>query len=314
MPAPPSVTVLIAAYNAEGFLRRAVYSALSQTVSPLEIVIVDDASMDGTRELIKRLAREDERIKLLALQRNGGPSVARNAGFDEAKGEWVAILDADDAYLPERLEHMLAAATANDADIVVDNFRYYQVTAGMSGASGLAESDAVEMIDLTRFVSQARPYTGEADWGLLKPLFRKVFFDEKRLRYPLDSRHGEDFLILVEAFLAGARCALLRKAGYVYTDRSSGLSRTRSDYALMWRHSEALMRDPRVTGNNALVERFGQRVAALKRLAAERDFAGYKQAHDYVSILKRLISDPPFRTMFKVKLLEKWHKAVDHGT
>jgi succinoglycan biosynthesis protein ExoO len=297
----PTVTVLIAAYNAKAFLQRAVLSALTQSISVLEVLIVDDASNDGTLTLIEQLAMTDSRVRFLAMPHNGGPSMARNAGLDAAKGQWVAILDADDAYLPERLEQMLKTAVEMGADIVVDNFRYYDAAKGTIGPPVLDEQNESVTIDFQHFLAKAKPFTGEADWGLLKPMFRKAFLDKTGLRYPIYSRHGEDFLLLVEAFLAGARYVLMPQAGYLYTDRSSGLSRTLIDYALMLQHTEALMNDPRVARDAKLIEGVRQRVHALKRQAAERELARCRQEGDYKSVIRHVVFDSAFRAMLAGK-------------
>ncbi len=91
---------MIPAYNAELFLENAIRSVLAQTFPPLEIIVVDDGSTDGTARVAQAFA---ERVRLIR-QPNGGPSSARNAGVAAARGEWVAFLDADDAWLPEKLE------------------------------------------------------------------------------------------------------------------------------------------------------------------------------------------------------------------
>lgn len=100
------VSVVIPAYDAEGFLARAVESVLGQSIPPREILVVDDGSTDGTADVARRLG---ERIRYLR-QENAGPSGARNRGIGAAAGEWVAFLDADDWWLPRRLERGLAVA------------------------------------------------------------------------------------------------------------------------------------------------------------------------------------------------------------
>ena len=80
----PTVSVLIAAYNASRFLRRAVQSALAQTLAPLEVLIVDDASTDDTRVVANALAAEDSRVRILTLPVNSGPAAARNVGLNAA--------------------------------------------------------------------------------------------------------------------------------------------------------------------------------------------------------------------------------------
>lgn len=92
------VTVLIPAYNAEQFLRSAVDTVRSQSVNVEEILVVDDASSDGTAALAERLG-----VRVLRAS-HGGPAAARNAGLAIAKSEWIATLDADDIWHPRKLE------------------------------------------------------------------------------------------------------------------------------------------------------------------------------------------------------------------
>ncbi len=100
-------SVIIPAYNAERFLRQAVESALAQTHSPLEVVIVDDGSTDGTRRLADEIAAADARVRVFS-QPNAGVGAARNRGLAEARGEFVAPLDADDFWYPKKLERQIA--------------------------------------------------------------------------------------------------------------------------------------------------------------------------------------------------------------
>ncbi len=114
-PGPPTFSVVIAAYQAAGTVGAAVESALSQTRPPLEIIVSDDGSTD---DLEGALAAYRDHIVLLHGP-NRGPGAARNAAFRAAQGDFVAILDADDLFLPERLEAFAEVAVARpDLDIV----------------------------------------------------------------------------------------------------------------------------------------------------------------------------------------------------
>ncbi len=95
-----SVSVIIPAYNAEGFIADAIDSVLGQTLPPYEIIVVDDGSTDGTLDVVRRYG---DRIRLLR-QPNRGPAAARNLGLANARGEFVAFLDADDLWTPRNLE------------------------------------------------------------------------------------------------------------------------------------------------------------------------------------------------------------------
>src|SRR5215831_9228869 len=96
----PEISVVIPAYNAEGCVGRAIESALSQTHRPIEVLVVDDGSLDGTSEVV---ASYPAPVRLLR-KANGGPASARNLAAREARGDWLALLDADDSWLPEKLE------------------------------------------------------------------------------------------------------------------------------------------------------------------------------------------------------------------
>lgn len=104
------VSVVIPAYNQGQFIRDAVLSALEQTYQPLEVIVIDDGSADDTREQLRPLV---DRITYVC-QKNAGPSAARNAGILRARGEWIALLDADDLWHPQKLEIQLGAVRGRE--------------------------------------------------------------------------------------------------------------------------------------------------------------------------------------------------------
>jgi len=99
----PKVSVVIPAYFAEHTVARTLDSILSQTVVPEEIIVVDDGSRDGTADVVRGYAPQ----VTLVQQPNGGPASARNHGIRVASGDWIALLDADDVWLPEKMERQL---------------------------------------------------------------------------------------------------------------------------------------------------------------------------------------------------------------
>jgi glycosyltransferase involved in cell wall biosynthesis len=108
----PTHSVVIAAYNAAGTIVPAIRSVLAQTVDDFEVVVVDDGSRDATPELLSDLAAEDERVRS-SRQDNAGPSAARNAALERARGAYLTILDSDDLLAPGYLE---AVGRALDGD------------------------------------------------------------------------------------------------------------------------------------------------------------------------------------------------------
>jgi glycosyltransferase involved in cell wall biosynthesis len=99
----PSVTVIIPTFRSADVIERALNSVLAQTHQPAEIIFVDDASGDQTPELLHQLAATDSRIRVLENELNIGPGRSRNRGWDAAKTELVAFLDADDSWDPDKL-------------------------------------------------------------------------------------------------------------------------------------------------------------------------------------------------------------------
>jgi glycosyltransferase involved in cell wall biosynthesis len=103
----PAVTVFIPAHNAEMWLAEAIESVLAQTFTDFELLIIDDGSRDGTRALAEAFAARDARVRV-ASRENRGRSATRNEAFDRARGRYLAVLDADDRCLPQRLARQVA--------------------------------------------------------------------------------------------------------------------------------------------------------------------------------------------------------------
>jgi glycosyltransferase involved in cell wall biosynthesis len=102
----PRVSVIIPAYNAAEHISGALESIFDQTFRDFEVIVVDDGSTDNTKEVV-RAFQGKENVRYF-YQRNGGQSSARNLGVREARGEYLAFLDADDLWMPEFLERMVA--------------------------------------------------------------------------------------------------------------------------------------------------------------------------------------------------------------
>src|SRR4051812_3407097 len=103
MSAGPTISVVIPAYNSMDHIAEAIRSALNQTYVPLEVIVVDDGSTDGTGAFVQREFADCPKVKYL-LRKNGGPSAARNTGIAAAVGDWIAFLDSDDTWILNKLE------------------------------------------------------------------------------------------------------------------------------------------------------------------------------------------------------------------
>ena len=107
------VSVIMPNYNGERFLAETIESVLAQTYQNWELLITDDCSTDGSVAIASSYAEKDPRVKLFVQEKNSGAAEARNRSLSEAKGKWIAFLDSDDVWLPEKLEKQIAFMEEN---------------------------------------------------------------------------------------------------------------------------------------------------------------------------------------------------------
>ena len=267
----PSVSVVIAAWNAAAFIAVAVESAFQQEGVGLEVIVVDDASSDDTAGAVRALARPG--LVYHRQARNGGPAAARNAGFALATGDWVAVLDADDRFDGQRLAKLVAAAEAAGADIAADNFWITSEQDPAARRLFIDEplDDGHEMVGLEAYALGNRLFMSRHPYGYLKPLFRRETMAQLGLRYDPALRIGEDYQLVLEALADGAKFVRNRSAGYVYVTRSGSIShRLRpEDVAAMIKADEAFLK----ARDGKLADRDRQAVEA--HLGALKDGAAF---------------------------------------
>lgn len=112
------ISIIMPAYNSEKTLEFAVRSVLAQTYTDFELIIINDCSKDKTPEIIQKMMSEDSRIQTLNNAKNSGVSITRHRGVEVAKGEWLAFLDSDDAWMPDKLEKQVALQKKTGANLL----------------------------------------------------------------------------------------------------------------------------------------------------------------------------------------------------
>ena len=223
----PLVSVIIAAHNAVSFLRTAVSSALNQEEVALEVLVVDDGSVDDTPLLLKSLATEDVRVRYWSVPESCGPSVARNVAIDNAKGEWIAVLDADDSMEASRLRIMLDKAENLECDLLADNLKLIDFSTGDSlglalNPEWMRDTDPLTLRNLLDYDWPGK-HSGRGI-GFVKPIIKREFLTKHALRYDSDIKAGEDFMLYARAIDNGARFFLIEQALYLYSVRSGSVS------------------------------------------------------------------------------------------
>jgi glycosyltransferase involved in cell wall biosynthesis len=167
----PAVSVVIAAYNAERTLSETLKSIGAQTFRDFEVIVVDDGSTDGTSEVVGEIAAGAGAASprmICQRQPNRGPAAARNRGFDAARGRYLAFVDADDLWMPEKLEKQVGYLDAHPEDGMV--YSDAEVFDGESGKTlcrvsdkcRLYEGNVLERLFLTCFIPSATPMVRRA--------------------------------------------------------------------------------------------------------------------------------------------------------
>ena len=146
----PLVSVVMPAYNAEQYINRAVSSVVNQSVEDWELLVIDDFSQDNTYQVVKQMAMEDSRIKLHRNESNMGVARTRNRALDMSRGAYVAFLDSDDMWYPQKLVNQIRAIKEKNADMVYTSYRL--VTPSDGGTR--AEYIVPERVDLSAMLAQ----------------------------------------------------------------------------------------------------------------------------------------------------------------
>ncbi len=289
----PRVSVIVPAYNAAHFLKRALHSALAQTMPELEVIVVDDASADATLALAREIAARDPRVRVLRNEHNRGMFLTYNRAIEAARGQWIAALDADDAWLPDRLERMLAVS-ANE-DVVSDDeliLRSSPHHRGKVKALSLLSSHGLTVVTPRRlntleFVRH--------DLGLLKPLIRRSFLRQQKLKYDADLKIAADFHLYIKLLLAGARWLQLPNAYYLYSWHGENTSRDALAIAKdIAKSNEELLRHPVVAGDSVLDHALKRRVREWESNGAFDVISNLLRERRATDLMRLLVNEPSY--------------------
>lgn len=116
------VSIITPSYQSAQFVTQTIESVLSQTHQNWEMIIVDDVSPDNSNEIIEGYIHKDSRFRLIKLDKNSGPATARNRAIEEARGRYIAFLDADDLWLPQKLEKQIVHMKSNNLPFTYSSY------------------------------------------------------------------------------------------------------------------------------------------------------------------------------------------------
>jgi glycosyltransferase involved in cell wall biosynthesis len=228
------VSVIIANHNGETFIADAVRSACRQTLRNIEIIVSDDASTDASVKIVERLIAEDNRIRLVRSDVNGGPAAARNRALDIARGEWISILDGDDLMHPTRLQSIIEEARKSGADIAADDLLLFDSSRQASPQALFSGrwAKSPQWVSPEEYVLTNNLYGRGPALGYLKPVIRRSVIAQHKLRYDERLTIAEDYDFIFRLLMAGATFRTLPNIGYFYRRHSGSVSHRLSSDAL----------------------------------------------------------------------------------
>jgi succinoglycan biosynthesis protein ExoO len=308
-PSTPRVSVIVPAYNAAGFLKRALHSALAQTMPDLELIVVDDASSDATLALAREVAARDPRVLVLHNEHNRGMYPTYNRAIDAARGDWIAALDADDVWLPERLERMLAVADGED--MVSDDQLILRSPSSHGGGFKMLSLLSSHGLTMTEPRRLGKLEFVRHDLGLLKPLISNSFVRRHGLRYDADLKIGADFLLYFEFLLAGARWLQLPAGYYLYWSHGENTSNDTvgiaKDVSVV---TERLLRSPVVAKDPDLINALERRAKEWESNMAFTVVSNLLRERDGTGLARLLINEPSYLSLAAGKVVRSLRRRM----
>ena len=205
----PKVSVVMPVYNVEPYLRQCLDSVLNQILKEIEIICVDDGSTDSSLDILKEYAEKDNRITVIT-QKNLYAGVARNAGLSQARGEYIAFMDADDFYPNSNtLEHMYSAAIKNNVFICGGSLNQYKNNILITDSSSFDEHFSFKKEGLIKYVDYQFIY------GYWRFIYNRKFLNDKQIVFPRHRRF-QDPLFFLKAMHQAQKFYALEEPTYVY--------------------------------------------------------------------------------------------------
>lgn len=201
----PLVSIIVPVYNVDRFLMRGLKSIENQTYSNIEVIVIDDGSTDMSGEIADRFSKRDNRFKVIHKE-NGGVSSAKNVGLDNSSGEYVVIMDGDDAVAPDYVEYLLSLIENTKAEV--------------AASLNMFNEDNVSQINNDRFEAYSPVDALEAIYlyhmgvGMCNKIWRRSFIEKNNLRCDESLWFGEGTTFCVQSFAKASSVGVGRRRVY----------------------------------------------------------------------------------------------------
>ena len=218
----PKISIIVPVYNVSAYIERCVSSLLCQTFTPLEIIFIDDGSVDDSvpkiRSLIKNKSKNQFLVRIIR-QKNQGLSSARNAGIKIAQGDYLCFVDSDDAISPNFCQATYQKAQASKADLVIADFQ-------VCHQGCYVHRPRKSVSELTKQAKDKKKrlkliFLQHIDWSACYKLYKKELFARK---FFTEGRDCEDLILIPEILLDAESIAFTCDASYFYYKRIGSIT------------------------------------------------------------------------------------------
>ena len=294
----PLVSVIMPAFNAAATLPTAVESVLAQSMGELELIVCDDASTDATAELLATIS--DPRVRYIRNPQNLGPGLSRDRAIKMATAHWVALIDADDAWLPERLEQLLAGVKGYPESIIFDDIMTCHSADGKLvpwrpvhgvaafGGGGIAARD----LRIEDYIGSPRL--------IIQPMMPVAVIRRHGLSHSSRS-FGEDAEYFLRFALAGVGFRYLPEPLYLYRIQP-GSATARAGVKQMRECIEACAKWE--GWSDSVEEAFRRKIRALRHNETLYAIADHMRRGQLLSVVRKVISDPAVLSILPRRFLQ----------
>lgn len=297
------VSIIVPVYNAEKYLREAIESVLNQTYTDFELLLINDRSTDNSREICEEYTQKDNRIILFENNtENHGPGPTRNIGLDNATGEFIYFMDADDWIDNNLLKVCIDRMKETDADIV-----QLGIVCEQGGGKKSIEYYHKENNLITRNTIEKNfvYFWKENRFGLTLNLLRKEKVKSVRFENMIS---GEDISYVLDAFCNAEKIAYISKALYHYRYVEGSTSRrwnkeTVEQRAVIWEHQKQFLKSIDINlDNSAYAEvAYDNFIWAIYQLSSNLCPLSYKDKKRELNALKEKMEFNKYRQIYPLK-------------
>ena len=304
------VSIIVPVYNAGQYLRKAIESVLNQTYTDFELLLINDRSTDNSREICQEYTQKDNRIILFENNtKNHGPGPTRNIGLDNATGEFIYFMDADDWIDKNLLEYCVYRMIETDADIVQLGIVYEQ-----GGGKKSKEYYHKENILITKntIVKDFVYFWKENRFGLTLNLLRKERVKSLRFENMIS---GEDICYVLDAFCNAEKIAYISKALYHYRYVEGSTSHrwnkeTIEQRAVIWEHQKQFLKSIDINLDNLAYAEvaYDNFIWAIYQLSSNLCPLSYKEKTKELLSLEKHMRFNDYRKVYPLKLQHGFKK------